>query len=129
MVVKTDNRSAIRMQKGRAKTFLFDVKNQDLSARNMTGETALFTIRDEYGSGTIVKQLSLSGGEAGAVFASGRVAVSLGPADFSLVTFQPGEPEVTLAWDLQITTAGSVKLGTVFNAYRTGLLVLEQGIT
>lgn len=126
MVVKLDERSTIRIRKGAAKTFLFSVTDADGDARDMTGETAVFSARVEIGDSVAVISKSLNGGETGASFSTGVVAVAITSADTADIDIPEGEFSIFLAWSLTVTTSGGTPLACLIGGKAAGLLEFEQ---
>jgi hypothetical protein len=126
MVVKVDERAVIRVRRGAAKVFLLEVQDADGNARNLTGESLLFSCSQELGDGSVVLTKTITGSESGSVFASGIAALIFTATDFNVFTIQEGDWSTFLAWSLTLTTAGGTKYAVDIGGKGAALLELEQ---
>lgn len=126
MVAKVDQRPTLKIRRGVAKTFSFTVTNTSGTARDMTGETLLFSCSLEIGDAAPFLTKTMDGSESGSTFASGIAACNFVATDFASLSIQEGEFSTFLAWSLTLTTSGGTKYAVTIDGYGAALLEVEQ---
>lgn len=127
MPLKVENKPRWEVQKGRAKTFRVTVKDENGVVENLSSATVVFTVKTDYG-GTQLFQTSLTGGETGADFAAGIIAVPVTAANTSAATIPTGQEAEDFVFELKVTLS-AVPYAVIVDRSRTGIFRVYQTIS